>query len=171
MSNLISNLIYGDDRRRRTVTPGEKNYYLRMARGKCEYCGKDIIGKGIVPEIHHIVPVASRGSDMGHNLIVLCPDCHSRVESISKEALRGKIAYRLPKKATAEKVKDKATRKKTSTAKPLSKKSNIAKTTKKKTSPSKTKIKKVTSSKSVIKKAATSSTKNEPKSRTRASTR
>ena len=93
--------IWGSERGR-SLTPGDKNYLIRIARGKCEYCKKDIIGKGIIPEIHHIVPFASGGSDRGHNLIVLCPDCHSMVDQISREELRLRIEYRLPKKASVQ---------------------------------------------------------------------
>ena len=90
--------------KRRSLTPGDKNYLVRIAKGKCEYCGGDIIGKGIVPNIHHIVPFASGGSDREHNLIVLCPNCHTRVDHISRAELRIRIAYRLPKKASEQSV-------------------------------------------------------------------
>ena len=82
--------ILGNDRRR-TLTSGDKKYLLLQARGKCEYCGGEITSKGIKEEIHHIVPFASRGSDNYHNLIVLCPNCHSKAEHISREAFRLKI--------------------------------------------------------------------------------
>ena len=127
------NWLWGDERRR-TLTPGEKKYLLLKARGKCEYCGDDITAKGIKEEIHHIVPWASRGSDNYYNLIVLCPNCHSKVEHISKEEFRLKIAYRLPKRDSA--------------------KSGIVKgATAKKATPKKTTAKKVTPKKTVVKKA------------------
>jgi len=80
--------------RTRSLTPGDKKRLLLKARGKCEYCGNDITAKGVKEEIHHIVPFASGGSDREHNLIVLCPNCHSKVDHISRAELRLKIAYR-----------------------------------------------------------------------------
>jgi hypothetical protein len=110
--------IWGGGQRRRTLTPGDKSYLLRAARGKCEYCGGDIVAKGVVADIHHIVPFASRGSDSYHNLIVLCPNCHSKVDSISKEALRKKIAYRLrPSEPAGMKTEGKTVRKPAAKAK------------------------------------------------------
>jgi hypothetical protein len=148
--------IWGEGRRR-TVTPGDKSYLIRIARGKCEYCGGEIIGKGIVPEIHHIVPHASGGSDREHNLIVLCPNCHSRVDHIPRAELRHKISYRLPKKSSAVNIQEKArkrktTAKKSSTKKVASSKTRRRKTTTKKTTrkkavPAKTKRRKITARK------------------------
>ncbi len=136
--------------RRRSLTAGDKNYLIRVARGKCEYCKKDIIGKGIVPEIHHIVPFASRGSDSEHNLIVLCPDCHSRVDQIPREELRAKIAYRLPKKATVGNpakgavIAKKTTARKAAARKTTPKRTTAKKATARKTTPKRTTAKKAT---------------------------
>ncbi len=98
---MIFGNIWGTATRTRSVTPGDKAYLIRVSRGKCEYCDEDIIGKRLTANIHHIVEFSSRGSDRYHNLIVLCPNCHSLVHGvgISKEKLRAKIEYRLPKKA------------------------------------------------------------------------
>ena len=137
------NWLWGDERRR-TLTPGEKKYLLLKARGKCEYCGDDITAKGIKEEIHHIVPWASRGSDNYYNLIVLCPNCHSKVEHISKEEFRLKIAYRLPKRDSAKSGIVKGT---------TAKKATPKKTTAKKVTPKKTVVKKATPKKTVVKKA------------------
>jgi len=135
------------EKRRRTVTPGDKNYLVRIARGKCEYCKGDIIGKGIVPNIHHIVPRASGGSDGEHNLIVLCPNCHSRVDHIPREELRRKISYRLPKKASAQNISEKATKKRKTTARKTISKKTGAKTKRRKTAAKKTMPKKTASMK------------------------
>lgn len=131
-------------KRSRTVTPGDKNYLVRIARGKCEYCRGEIIGKGIVPHIHHIVPHASGGSDREHNLIVLCPNCHSSVDHISRAELRRKISYRLPKKPSVENIPKKATRKKKTTAKKSAPKKTTARKSTPKRPASKTRLKKTT---------------------------
>ena len=92
-------MIFGDwFGRQRTLTPGDKKRLLLKARGKCEYCGRNIIAEGVREEIHHIRPFAEGGSDRESNLIVLCPNCHSRAELISVEEFKKKISYRLPKK-------------------------------------------------------------------------
>lgn len=158
------------EKRRRTVTPGDKNYLIRRARGKCEYCGGEIISKGIVPEIHHIVPHASGGSDREHNLIVLCPNCHSKVDHIAKATLRLKISYRLPKQASVEKspAKTKPKPKKSSTTKAKPKKA-VAKVRPKKTTAAKAKPKKSTSTKTSRRKTAAS--KASPKKTTNMKTR
>jgi hypothetical protein len=131
------------------VTPGDRNYLLRVARGKCEYCGDEIIGRGLQAEIHHIVPFSSRGSDNYHNLIVLCPNCHSKANHISKESFRLKIAYRLPKKTL---VKNNAVKglksRKTSVKNTTNKENPPPKTTTKKKSP---KTKKTTRVKPTLK--------------------
>jgi hypothetical protein len=146
--------IWGTERRR-SLTAGEKNHLIRLARGKCEYCGGEIIGKGIVPEIHHIVPFASRGSDSAHNLIVLCPNCHSKVDQISREELRAKIAYRLPKKGAViakETATKKTPAKKTANRKTTPKKTIAKEATARKSTPKKTTAKKATARKNTPKK-------------------
>ena len=156
MVNIWGN-IWGTARRR-SLTAGDKNYLIRVARGKCEYCDQDIVGKGITPNIHHIVQFASRGSDDYHNLIVLCPNCHSMVDQISKEKLRAKIAYRLPKKASAGNtatgavVAKKATPKKTATKKATARKTTPKRTTVKKATTRKTKPKRTTAKRATTRK-------------------
>jgi 5-methylcytosine-specific restriction endonuclease McrA len=143
------------EKRRRTVTPGDKSYLIRIARGKCEYCGCEIIGKGIIPEIHHIVPHASGGSDREHNLIVLCPNCHTKVDQMSRAELRMKIAYRLPKKVSAQtNIAKKNTTKKTTPKKAATKKPSVKKATTKKTTAKKAASKKV-NTKNIAAKEAT----------------
>ena len=133
-------------KRNRSLTSGEKKRLLLLARGKCEYCGCEITSRGVKEEIHHIVPFSSGGSDKEHNLIVLCPNCHSKAEHISRAQFRLKIAYRLPKKATANITSTKKTISKTKsrkvTAKSSVKKSSATKANPKKVSTSKTKTKK-----------------------------
>lgn len=156
------NWLWGSERRR-TLTPGEKKYLLLQAKGKCEYCGENITARGIKEEIHHIVPWASRGSDNYHNLIVLCPNCHSKAEYISKEEFRLKIEYRLPKRDSAESTVSKATpkkaaAKKSTVSKPTPKKAAAKKTTAKKTAAKKTTAKKTAAKKTTAKKTTAKKT-------------
>lgn len=158
--------IWGSPTRRRTVTPGDKNYLLRLSHGTCEYCSKNIIGRGIQAEVHHIVPHASGGSDNYHNLIVLCPDCHSRADHISKESFRLKIAYRLTKK-TLEKLNIDSTKIK----KPYSKKSPKTKTKSKKTTIKKRPVKKTAIKKTAVRKSPVKNTKTKKTAAKRAPTK
>jgi len=131
-----------------------------MAKGKCEYCKKNLVSQGIKENIHHIVGFASRGSDAYHNLIVLCPDCHSRVhnDQISKEELRAKISYRLPKRALVDNTAKETVKAKRTTAKKAtattttSKKTAIKKTAATKTTPKKTTVKKAPATKTTLRK-------------------
>ena len=164
---MVFNLFGTGSERRRSLTPGDKAYLLRVSRGKCEYCGEDIIGKGLTQHIHHIVEFRSRGSDRYHNLIVLCPNCHSRVHGlgITKEKLRAKIEYRLPKKSLSSNVTPSASAPKRVVAKKVTaekimpkkvkaKKVVAKKVTAEKIMPKKVVAKKVTAEKIMPKKVA-----------------
>jgi len=62
--------------------PAIKAWVLSEARGICEGCsqpapfiGDD--GNGYL-EVHHLMPLASQGSDRTSNAVALCPNCHRR---------------------------------------------------------------------------------------------
>jgi len=62
-----------------------KLYYER-ADGACEHCGERVDQ----PHVHHIKPRADGGPNTVSNLIVLCPNCHSKADSglIARHRLR-----------------------------------------------------------------------------------
>ena len=62
-----------------------KLYYER-ANGACEHCGERVDQ----PHVHHIKPRADGGPNTMSNLIVLCPNCHSKADSglIARHRLR-----------------------------------------------------------------------------------
>ena len=62
-----------------------KLYYER-ADGACEHCGERVDQ----PHVHHIKPRADGGPNTMSNLIVLCPNCHSKADSglIARHRLR-----------------------------------------------------------------------------------
>lgn len=64
-----------------------KLYYER-AGGACEHCGERVDQ----PHVHHIKPRADGGPNTVSNLIVLCPNCHSKADSglIARHRLRYK---------------------------------------------------------------------------------
>lgn len=71
-----------------------RNYVLKRAMGRCEYCGElgfELKGGRHYLETHHIISLASEGSDTIANVIALCANHHrqahfgSNAEALEKE--------------------------------------------------------------------------------------
>lgn len=73
-----------------TVTIGQikrafaiKSWILTAAKGKCECCKADapFTGSDGFPylEVHHVRPLADRGSDSVSNTVAMCPNCHREI--------------------------------------------------------------------------------------------
>lgn len=62
--------------------PAVKAWVLEAAKGVCEGCDNPapFIGNDGLPylEVHHVMPLASHGSDTPTNAVALCPNCHRR---------------------------------------------------------------------------------------------
>jgi 5-methylcytosine-specific restriction protein A len=62
--------------------PAVKAWVLKAAKGVCEGCDNPapFIGNDGLPylEVHHVMPLASHGSDTTTNAVALCPNCHRR---------------------------------------------------------------------------------------------
>jgi 5-methylcytosine-specific restriction protein A len=62
--------------------PAVKAWVLEAARGICEGCDSPapFSGNDGLPylEVHHVMPLASHGSDTTTNAVGLCPNCHRR---------------------------------------------------------------------------------------------
>ena len=62
--------------------PAVKAWVLKVAKGVCEGCDHPapFIGNDGLPylEVHHVMPLASHGSDTPTNAVALCPNCHRR---------------------------------------------------------------------------------------------
>jgi len=62
--------------------PAVKAWVLKAANGMCEGCDcpAPFIGNDGLPylEVHHVMPLASHGSDTPTNAVALCPNCHRR---------------------------------------------------------------------------------------------
>lgn len=62
--------------------PAVKAWVLEAAKGVCEGCDRPapFIGNDGLPylEVHHVMPLASHGSDTPTNAVALCPNCHRR---------------------------------------------------------------------------------------------
>ena len=68
-----------------------RSYVLQRAKGRCEYCGEDGFelknGERYL-ETHHIIALASQGSDKLENVIALCPNHHRQAHfGLNAEAL------------------------------------------------------------------------------------
>lgn len=62
--------------------PAVKAWVLKTANGICEGCNgpAPFTGNDGLPylEVHHVMPLASHGSDTPTNAVALCPNCHRR---------------------------------------------------------------------------------------------
>lgn len=62
--------------------PAVKAWVLREAAGRCEGCASlapFTTAEGLpYLEVHHVLPLAARGSDTIGNAVALCPNCHRR---------------------------------------------------------------------------------------------
>lgn len=62
--------------------PAVKAWILKLANGICEGCHAPAPFNGTdgLPylEVHHVMPLASYGSDTPTNAVALCPNCHRR---------------------------------------------------------------------------------------------
>lgn len=62
--------------------------YYDRADGHCEHCNERVDQ----PHVHHITPRAEGGPNKESNLIVLCPNCHTKADAglLAKHRLRFK---------------------------------------------------------------------------------
>lgn len=73
--------------------PAVKAWVLQEAAGRCEACGDiaPFVGQDGLPylEVHHVMPLASHGSDTVGNAVALCPNCHRRCHySVDRDEFR-----------------------------------------------------------------------------------
>jgi 5-methylcytosine-specific restriction endonuclease McrA len=54
---------------------------------ECEWCGRSKAEVGVSLHAHHIIPILSGGTNRDGNVIVLCPQCHVRAESFTRERI------------------------------------------------------------------------------------
>jgi hypothetical protein len=74
--NLIDEILHSIPREFQTFLPRE--YAWRLARGKCERCGRDSTQARMRFHIHHIKPRAQGGDDSLANALLLCEKCHGQ---------------------------------------------------------------------------------------------
>lgn len=75
---------------RAALTPAMKENIKRVVGYKCEKCGR----KGKL-QIDHIKEVSKGGTNVGSNLIVLCPSCHA--EKLTQAEMKRILAKRSKK--------------------------------------------------------------------------
>lgn len=95
-------LDWGDTPRARQRRNNNSNYKYRlykMGKNSCEACGWQppvVLMKnrwcyrGLILELHHVVPVASGGVDEPDNLVLLCPNCHRIADILTERKRRDK---------------------------------------------------------------------------------
>jgi 5-methylcytosine-specific restriction enzyme A len=82
-----------------------RQYVLRRAKGKCEYCdvrGFPTVNGGFYIETHHIIALGNSGRDTVDNVIALCPQHHRQAhygkDAESLESEFAKILAKLNRK-------------------------------------------------------------------------
>jgi len=77
---LIETILGTQKRKIKNVPQSIRTKLLIRSEGKCERCHKSL--KGLTPHIHHID--GERKNNKISNLIVLCPNCHSKTPTYKK---------------------------------------------------------------------------------------
>lgn len=82
--------------------PAVKAWVLHDANGHCEACGSPapFVGSDGLPylEVHHVMPLASHGSDTITNAAALCPNCHRRCHySKDRDEFKITLYERIPR--------------------------------------------------------------------------
>jgi 5-methylcytosine-specific restriction enzyme A len=80
--------------------PAVQRWVLDLAKGKCEGCdfpAPFFTEKGEpYLEVHHVMPLASLGSDRISNAVALCPNCHRRCHhSVDREEFKAGLYQKL----------------------------------------------------------------------------
>lgn len=82
--------------------PAVKAWVLKIAGDRCEGCDAPAPFKGQdgLPylEVHHVMPLASHGSDTTTNAVALCPNCHRRCHSsLDREEFKLALYQKIPR--------------------------------------------------------------------------
>ena len=113
-----------EEPRRKPIPMSVQKKVIARSRGKCEICGFDFVKHDVKPHIHH--KDGNPRNNKLSNLIVVCPNCHSKLHKwkiVKEEDFWGFVVKR--KKLVAIKPeKLKTTRKKTTSKRKTKKKSS-----------------------------------------------
>lgn len=82
--------------------PAVKAWILQNAKGVCEGCAQPapFVGQDSLPylEVHHVMGLASHGSDTVTNAAALCPNCHRRCHFASdKDEFKLELYIKIPR--------------------------------------------------------------------------
>lgn len=82
--------------------PAVKAWLLQAAKGQCEGCDSPapFIGNDGLPylEVHHVMLLASHGSDTTTNAVALCPNRHRRCHSsIGRDNFKLQLYQKIPR--------------------------------------------------------------------------
>ncbi|MGB9842561.1 MAG: HNH endonuclease [Candidatus Bathyarchaeales archaeon] len=116
------NAFFGGEHKKREPVPRSlRTELLLRSKGKCEYCGLDLHEEGVKPHFHH--KDGDPKNNKASNLIVVCPNCHSKfhkVKVVEETNVFGfvvkkcKVAVVKPKKTKAKKKKKRRNKKRSS---------------------------------------------------------
>lgn len=73
----------------------KNDLFFERANMRCEVCDRDLTG--LKEQVHHIKPRSEGGPNTPMNLIVLCPNCHSKAHygGLSRSLLRDIIKNKM----------------------------------------------------------------------------
>jgi 5-methylcytosine-specific restriction endonuclease McrA len=100
---------------RKPVGSGLKSQVLARSKGRCERCGKNVIGLGLKPRYHH--KDGNPSHNTVSNVVLLCNDCHDKVHVYRTKTTYDPILGNSSKKVLIAKRIKKKGRKKKSTKK------------------------------------------------------
>lgn len=72
----LDDLVFGRRPRREIIPRSLKTELLLRCKGKCENCRLDFYKENVKPHFHH--KDGNPKNNKSSNLIVLCPNCHSK---------------------------------------------------------------------------------------------
>ena len=114
-------MFWEEEPRRKPIPKSLERKVLLRSKGKCEICGLDFEKEGVKAHIHHID--GNPKHNVLSNLIVVCPNCHSKLhkyKTVKKEDFWGFVTKKR-KLVTIKPEKIKKGKKKPATKKPKTK--------------------------------------------------
>lgn len=103
--------MFWEEPRREPIPRSLRTKLLLRCRGKCEVCGLDFVKEGVRPHFHH--KDGNPKNNKPSNLIVVCPNCHSKLHKWKTVEERDMFGFVVKKRklVTIKPKKQKASKK------------------------------------------------------------
>ena len=100
-------VVAAHQKRKKIVVPAHEEFYRdpllseslkSIYDHRCQICGMNFRAKYDEPfaETHHIEPLSRGGPDLGHNIVVICPNHHRIIHKVEPNFERSKFLFRYP---------------------------------------------------------------------------